>query len=638
MVYDKTSANPEFNVRRSQLLTPFGIGALMDINNQSVMVADSEYWNPNKCEKVHDIRLETEMNANGFIEPPVKEVEEIVGTRFPSWYFSPKDRSLRPISSWRESVAAQKIPSRINTFDKHPYDSRFKGTELVPVRVICACKNGHAQEFPWLEWPHPNMSFDDFKGHKIKLESVAQTGSIADLIVRCETCNKGRSLGGVFDEEHFPKKMENLGIQCKGQYKWKKSDEGEMCSEGANLRVLLKNANNFFFPNISSSVNIPFKRNKLMEEIQRAADYSSLQKSLKSVSPEDGIKKLYKDVKVQNLINFIAEELGQESAEIKNAVSLHFFEQSTSESTGDIMDYRRPEFEVLTGKEGYDKGSERLKIKIFDQTDLVKSPFKPFISKITLVHQLEVVSALRSYSRIEPTDSELMRERALEGEDSKAGVNEVSLKREDGYYVGMRSLGEGIFFSLDSKQVDYWLKKIKGKPLYNRIVAKEKKVRFADEVSYIRPEYYLLHTLSHLLIRELNMSSGYSSSALKERIYYSNSRDEEMYGVLIYTSSSDSEGTLGGLVKQGVPERFFALLSSALEKAQWCSFDPVCIESDSQGRDSLNASACHACSLISETSCEKMNVFLDRGLLIGTMKDPELGFFSKVMKESNLLI
>lgn len=636
MAYDKTSANPEFNVRRSQLLTPFGIGALMDINNQSVMIADSEHWNSNKCEKVHDIRLEIEMNANGFIEPPVKEAEEIIGTRFPSWYFSPQDRLLRPLSKWRESVAAQGVSSRVKTFDKQPYDPRHKGTELVPVRVICACKNGHAQEFPWLEWPHPNMSFDDFKGHKIKLESVAQSGSIADLIVRCETCGKKKSLGGVFDENKFSKKMEELGIQCKGQYKWKKSDDGEVCSEGTHLRVLLKNANNFFFPNISSSVNIPFKQNKLIEAVQRATDYSSLEKSIKSVSREAGINKLNKDKKVQNLIDYIAEELKQDPAEIRNAVSLYFFEQSTSESNGEIMDYRRPEFEVLTGKENYDKESERLKIKIFDQSELTESPFKSYISKITLVHQLEVVSALRSYSRIEPTDSELMRERILQGEESKGGINEVSLKRKDGYYVGMRSLGEGIFFSLDPQQISRWLEDTKEGSVCKRIVTKEKNVRFDDELSYIRPDYYLLHTLSHMLIKELNMSSGYSSSALKERIYYSDNQGEEMYGVLIYTSSSDSEGTLGGLVKQGVPEKFFALMSSAIEKAQWCSFDPVCIESDSQGRDSLNASACHACSLISETSCEKMNVFLDRGVLIGTLDNPQLGFFTEAISASNL--
>ncbi len=138
----------------------------------------------------------------------------------------------------------------------------------------------------------------------------------------------------------------------------------------------------------------------------------------------------------------------------------------------------------------------------------------------------------------------------------------------------------------------------------------------------------MIHTLSHLLIKELSLNSGYSASSLQERIYFSREDNFEMYGILLYTSSNDSQGTLGGLVKQGVPENLFSLISSAIEKAKWCSFDPICIETDGQGRDSLNAAACHACSLVSETSCEKMNVYLDRRTIIGTLEQPEIGFFS----------
>lgn len=634
MAYDKTNANPEFNVRRSQLLTPFGIGALMDINNQSIMVADSEYWDSNKCEEIHDIRLEAEMNATGFIEPPIKEDEYISGKRFPNWYFSPKDRLLMPISEWRKQIVNKGIRYRIEKFDKRPYDYRDEKIELVPVRVICACSNGHAQDFPWIQWVHPNEPFDEVKRHKLKLTSVAQSGSIADLRVECSTCKKGKSLAGIFDKNGFPKKLEKLGVSCQGRYVWKKDDDGKYCSEGSHLHAVLKNANNFLFPNISSSVNIPFEQNKLIEAVQQADDYTSLQKNLSRVSKKEGLEKLEKDKRVQSYIGFIAEELEVTPDEVKNAVCMYFFDESDEQSTGKIMDYRRPEFEVLTGQESYNKDSDRFKIKIFDSEDLPESPIKKYISKLTLVHQLEVVSALRSYSRIEPTDSELMRERILEGQEITDHVREVSLKRKDGRYVGLRSLGEGIFLTLDPNQIIQWQDRVKDTVIFNRIIEKEKQVRFADEAVYINPDYYLLHTLSHILIRELNNSSGYSSSALKERIYYSQDQENQMYGILIYTSSSDSEGTLGGLVKQGVPEKFFALLISALEKSQWCSFDPVCIESPSQGRDSLNASACHACSLISETSCEKQNVFLDRGVLIGTLEHPEWGFFSQLLKDS----
>ena len=280
------------------------------------------------------------------------------------------------------------------------------------------------------------------------------------------------------------------------------------------------------------------------------------------------------------------------------------------------MDYRRAEFEVLSGKEKYDEDSERFKMKLFNSEEISGHIYSELLNGITLVHQLEVVSALRSYSRIQTTDSELMKEQVLEGEESSGEAQEVSLRRKDNYYVGMRSLGEGIFFSLNSEEIRKWRNKNKDSVISNKIYKKMSNVRFPDEEGYIRPDYYL--------IKELSMCSGYSSSSLKERIYYSDELGKEMYGILIYTSSSDSEGTLGGLVKQGVPEKFFDLLNAALEKAKWCSFDPVCIESESQGRDSLNGAACHACSLISE----KMNVFLDRSVLIGSLEEPELGFFS----------
>ncbi|KRN57771.1 DUF1998 domain-containing protein [Carnobacterium divergens] len=624
MVY-KRKDKPEFNVRRSQLLTPFGIGALMDINNQSVMIADSEYWDTNKCVKVHDIRLEKVLDAEGFIEPPVKEEEDVVGKRFPQWYFSPEDRSLRKIDSWRQLVEAKGIPSLVKAFNQKPIDVRKRRTELVPVRIICACCNGHAQDFPWLEWVHEGLSYDSYKDHEITLGSTAQTGSISDLIVSCKRCNESRNLAGVFDEKNFPKKLERLGVGCKGEYIWKKGEEGSKCEE--DVHVLLRNANNFFFPNISSSVNIPFKENKLIELIQSNKYYSVLASELREVPREKGITKLKEDELINKMIARLAQEIEHDLDEVKNLISIKFFDKASEDHPDSVMDYRRAEFEVLSGKEKYDEESERFKIKAFKREDLSGYTHSELLNGITLVHQLEVVNALRSYSRIQTTDSELMKEQSLDGEKTLGKSFEISLRRKDNYYVGMRSLGEGIFFSMNSEEIKKWKSKIKESAISKKIYKKMSNVRFPDEESYISPDYYLIHTLSHLLIKELSMSSGYSSSSLRERIYYSDEDGQEMYGILIYTSSSDSEGTLGGLVKQGVPEKFFELLTAALEKAKWCSFDPVCIESNSQGRESLNAAACHACSLISETSCEKMNVFLDRSVLIGSIEEPYLGFF-----------
>lgn len=104
-----------------------------------------------------------------------------------------------------------------------------------------------------------------------------------------------------------------------------------------------------------------------------------------------------------------------------------------------------------------------------------------------------------------------------------------------------------------------------------------------------------------------------------------------MAGIFIYTASGDSEGTLGGLVRQGREDAFPRILKKAIANAQTCSNDPVCIMSRGQGRESLNLAACHACGLLPETCCEERNAFLDRGLIVGTYENKELGFWRDML-------
>jgi hypothetical protein len=141
----------------------------------------------------------------------------------------------------------------------------------------------------------------------------------------------------------------------------------------------------------------------------------------------------------------------------------------------------------------------------------------------------------------------------------------------------------------------------------------------------------MLHTLSHLLIKQLSFECGYSVASLSERIYCAEeSEGKQMSGIFIYTSSGDSEGTLGGLVRQGRPDTLPNIFRKAVQNAQTCSNDPVCILSGGQGRDALNLASCHACGLLPETCCEERNGFLDRGLLIGTYEDKGMGFYSEL--------
>jgi hypothetical protein len=91
---------------------------------------------------------------------------------------------------------------------------------------------------------------------------------------------------------------------------------------------------------------------------------------------------------------------------------------------------------------------------------------------------------------------------------------------------------------------------------------------------------------------------------------------------MIYTTEG-SEGSMGGLIAQTRPDNLVKLLSNALERAKICNSDPLCWESDGQGLFELNFAACFSCSLVSETSCEHRNIYLDRKILV----DPISGFF-----------
>jgi len=152
---------------------------------------------------------------------------------------------------------------------------------------------------------------------------------------------------------------------------------------------------------------------------------------------------------------------------------------------------------------------------------------------------------------------------------------------------------------------------------------KFEKNNLTEDIPPLSPRLLLVHTFSHMLIDQWSLECGYPSASLRERIYV----DEEMCGVLIYTATSDSKGSLGGIVGMAKGGRFLKSFKEALDRTSWCSNDPVCIEGGPNGFANANLAACHSCVLLSETSCEIKNLLLDRGVLVGTL-DGCPGFFT----------
>jgi hypothetical protein len=194
--------------------------------------------------------------------------------------------------------------------------------------------------------------------------------------------------------------------------------------------------------------------------------------------------------------------------------------------------------------------------------------------------------------------------------------------------------GEGIFVRFDTETIRAWETSA---PVMARVETLPRKrsenaAENEEEDRRKSPRFLLLHSFAHALMRQLSLACGYSSSALRERLYVGfGSRD--MAGVLIHTGSADSEGTLGGLVRQGREERLENTIREMLVAASWCSSDPLCITGAVTLSSPENLAACHACLLAPETSCQHFNLLLDRALLVGTPEDAKVGYFHELLAE-----
>ena len=256
-------------------------------------------------------------------------------------------------------------------------------------------------------------------------------------------------------------------------------------------------------------------------------------------------------------------------------------------------------------------------------TDIdIPTQLQSYFDKIQQVEDLQISQVQLNFSRVRPNE----RIKDASGNIVPSEGKEIYSIDSNELYVlpANRSLGEGIFFKFNEEKIKAWeaslstllsqrLSKLTGSGGVN-----DQGASLRQRIGDHGPKHLLIHTFSHLLMRELEFSCGYPTASLKERLYIS----ERMSGLLIYTAEG-SEGSMGGIVWQAQPERISKLIQDCLERAEDCSSDPLCWESEGQGILNLNLAACFSCGLVSETACEEWNLALDRRILI----DPEFGFF-----------
>lgn len=604
------------SLRRSQVITPFGVGAIVDFPGQSLMSAGLDAW-PDQPEcRIVDDRLARRLNIEYFRAPPPGRREGQRGdylpfVRFPLWHFCPYCRSMHQ-TSYNEPFpprCASPLGPRFKTktgkaCSTLPEKKRWR---MVPVRFIVACENNHIDDFPWVEWAHtrPGQSLDQANicdNPVLRLNYTGKAG-LMGLLVKCENCDsKPRSLMGSAGAHSLK------GLRCNGHRPWLGPNGQQPCD--LQPRMLQRGATNLYFSKVASSILIP----PFSDPIRKIVDDPHHWHILTSGAPEDAPID-------EARLRFFAEMKRIDYDRLSEVVTQKLTGAGTSDTTESEEEFRYSEYRALLNSST--KPDEEF-YTVVQNLDSYEHDIQRYIDKIVLVEKLAETRSLTGFSRISPPAY-----REFDQHDQ----SNLSLQHQR-WLPAIRVYGEGIFITLKTSSIAKWTTNSVVRR-YQDIIANH--IRIYEQLGRtprtFQPKFFLLHTLAHVLIRRLSFECGYGSSSLRERIYCWDEPEQEMAGILIYTAAGDSEGTMGGLVQQGKPGVFEKVLSQAITESLWCSCDPLCVESRGQGIDSLNRAACYACALLPETSCEEGNRFLDRVALVGTPDDPSLGFFGDMAQK-----
>lgn len=629
---------PDGAIRRSQLLTGSGPGALVDLVEHAVIVGGLEAWRyshdgdgwisePRLREKAlrmleqapwwngEDIRLRCPPSCDS--DQP-SQAQGIQVARFPGWYLC-QNIACQSVVHWKD----------LDKKSKH-ICSREKKTAfpVTPIRFVTACPNGHIQDIDWLGWVHTWKRPEGLQGAGYCVRGATSqrnndplgqdfrsdlymiqrgtSGELTDYAVGCRACGKTRGLQDLAAEGA-------LG-SCPGWRPWLGPGTRETSCD-QNVRLLTRTASNAYFAQVISALSIPDPAENVRKQVEEV--WSILQ----AATPED--------LPVFRRIPQVASALeGITDAEVLAEVH-----RRVEGLAIEVPRTRETEWNALMkapyGQPGDHPQEDETWFARRLQTDL-----PPFLDRVVLVHHLREVRAQVGFTRIDGVTGDEEGEYSLDVRTAPLGID-IS------WLPAVEILGEGVFLGFDLQAVRDW--EARGGVRRRRDLFKKAAFDYNGrnpkrQVPFFGPRLVMLHTLAHMLINSISLECGYPATSIRERIYCWRDRPDgdrgaayDRAGILLYTGTPGSEGTLGGLVEIG--RDIVKHLRHAAHTGRLCSNDPVCAQhepQDSQQRHREGA-ACHGCVLIGEPSCERMNRDLDRSFVVPTVHDREAAFLGPWM-------
>ena len=626
------------SARPSSLLYTYGPGAIMDLPGFSVMPAGLDDWEPiwkrrefvptivePRLLAVVRLHLGKQVDAlRPFPWQPKKGQNTTDGNDlgiparvFPQWfrctgcdYLGPLPRfTYTNTHPFRPDLAQFTHKSCPGRGKKSAVSTKSKReSPAVPAQHLLTCTNGHLDEFPYNLWVHRGATCEKAELPDLKMCDANVGKSVGSTIV-CASCGKTRGMA----EAQGRVGREKLPQRCRGRHPHLNAFDA---SCDARPALIMMGASNLWFPSTQSIIVMPRTD---AEEQDALADRLRVEVGAEKIAKYASNIEMIRDL-AEDKVDLTGVTDDDLSAAVAEVLSPADSEEERQErlAAWDPIDLLVPEWLYLEKPALFPQQQNASGLMV---TEAQRGPqLHAHIRRIVSVNQMKKVNAVLGFTRLDELDR----------------VNDVASRlvklARDGrprWVPTTEDRGEGIFLRLDLDAVAAWEQTILASPLWDAHRQAHRRNfhrRFSETAKLVDPDsrlpaprYWLLHTFSHALIREMAMSCGYGAASLTERIYGwgESPQREAAAGLLICTTASDSEGTLGGLVALSEPTRLQGLVASALRRASRCSSDPVCaMRTPSDPEDFLHGAACHCCSFASETSCEKANRFLDRRFLL----------------------
>ncbi|MCX6876635.1 MAG: DUF1998 domain-containing protein [Verrucomicrobia bacterium] len=599
-------------LRPSQLIYTFGVGAIMDLPNMSALILGLDDWDLLQCQEIIEERLLAAVQqrmgpqVRQLMLPPVTYDDDNDPTApakgvpvapFPRWLRCPFCSLLGTIDSGHFKLIQDPYRPDRTRYVHHSCQAQRPPTAL-PVRFLLACREGHLSDFPWVEFVHKQTK--PCTGPRLSIREFGVAGDASDIVVKCETCGTKRPMSDAFDTDEFK-------IQCRGHHPHLRMNDPNGCRETA--KTILLGASNSWFPMVMSALTIPRAADKLGQLVEKhwvkLKDLPSLEVAKWALLP-------------QNSPAFIGIPVEQVWAAIQAKLA------GVAPGAAEPSDLKIPEWELL---------ANTLPLPATDEfrARRVAAPlgYGHLFGATTLVETVREVRALIAFTRLESRGD-------FAEVDHHDDDRQTPLSRQSPKWLPASEVrGEGIFVRFNEDALQAWEAKPEVKRLEADFFQAHKVWRTMRNVNppgehFPGMRFVLIHSLSHALMRQIALECGYTAASIRERIYCLQPGEDHgpMAGILLYTAASDSEGTLGGLVQLGDPTSLGRQIHQALEALKICGSDPLCSEHPPTGDGrGIHGASCHACLFAPETSCEKGNRYLDRNALFETFASKTVAYF-----------